>query len=109
MIDRRLFLASAGGNGAGALAPAFAAAARRPWPLPPQHARVPADVGNLGYHRMDDYAWFQPKDWHAVLRAPDSLDAPIKAVVQAENAYTCLLYTSPSPRDRQKSRMPSSA
>jgi cystathionine beta-lyase len=23
--------------------------------------------------------------------------------------YTCLLYTSPSPRDRQKSRMPSSA
>ena len=24
-------------------------------------------------------------------------------------ANTCLLYTSPSPRDRQKSRMPSSA
>ena len=27
----------------------------------------------------------------------------------AARAYTCLLYTSPSPRDRQKSRMPSSA
>ena len=26
-----------------------------------------------------------------------------------EMIYTCLLYTSPSPRDRQKSRMPSSA
>ena len=26
-----------------------------------------------------------------------------------EITYTCLLYTSPSPRDRQKSRMPSSA
>ena len=26
-----------------------------------------------------------------------------------ENGYLCLLYTSPSPRDRQKSRMPSSA
>ena len=25
------------------------------------------------------------------------------------NGITCLLYTSPSPRDRQKSRMPSSA
>ena len=25
------------------------------------------------------------------------------------HAYLCLLYTSPSPRDRQKSRMPSSA
>ena len=28
---------------------------------------------------------------------------------QADVAHTCLLYTSPSPRDRQKSRMPSSA
>ena len=27
----------------------------------------------------------------------------------AHGLYTCLLYTSPSPRDRQKSRMPSSA
>src|SRR5665213_1274146 len=27
----------------------------------------------------------------------------------AKNPYICLLYTSPSPRDRQKSRMPSSA
>ena len=26
-----------------------------------------------------------------------------------EKYYPCLLYTSPSPRDRQKSRMPSSA
>ena len=29
--------------------------------------------------------------------------------VESEWLYTCLLYTSPSPRDRQKSRMPSSA
>ena len=27
----------------------------------------------------------------------------------SDNKGTCLLYTSPSPRDRQKSRMPSSA
>ena len=33
-----------------------------------------------------------------------SLIVPIMAIV-----YVCLLYTSPSPRDRQKSRMPSSA
>ena len=26
-----------------------------------------------------------------------------------DDAFSCLLYTSPSPRDRQKSRMPSSA
>ena len=29
--------------------------------------------------------------------------------VYFDTAYPCLLYTSPSPRDRQKSRMPSSA
>ena len=28
---------------------------------------------------------------------------------RSENLMSCLLYTSPSPRDRQKSRMPSSA
>ena len=32
------------------------------------------------------------------------------AIKAAQEAFqTCLLYTSPSPRDRQKSRMPSSA
>ena len=31
------------------------------------------------------------------------------AVRDITQAYDCLLYTSPSPRDRQKSRMPSSA
>ena len=30
-------------------------------------------------------------------------------IVKYYEAYYCLLYTSPSPRDRQKSRMPSSA
>ena len=35
--------------------------------------------------------------------------AIIEDDVYGELAYTCLLYTSPSPRDRQKSRMPSSA
>ena len=31
------------------------------------------------------------------------------AAILAQGDGTCLLYTSPSPRDRQKSRMPSSA
>ena len=29
--------------------------------------------------------------------------------IDVRDLFTCLLYTSPSPRDRQKSRMPSSA
>ena len=33
----------------------------------------------------------------------------ISAVIFLVSANYCLLYTSPSPRDRQKSRMPSSA
>ena len=37
--------------------------------------------------------------------ATSYLDADLCVMV----TYTCLLYTSPSPRDRQKSRMPSSA
>ena len=36
---------------------------------------------------------------------PERLAHPVAAAV----AVGCLLYTSPSPRDRQKSRMPSSA
>ena len=33
----------------------------------------------------------------------------MKPIIKAAPVETCLLYTSPSPRDRQKSRMPSSA
>ena len=36
--------------------------------------------------------------------------AEVEATEQVESAYySCLLYTSPSPRDRTRSRMPSSA
>ena len=37
------------------------------------------------------------------------LSATIKAYLKSRGQWSCLLYTSPSPRDRQKSRMPSSA
>ena len=41
---------------------------------------------------------------------PSSLDAPPKTSVLIHPCpNTCLLYTSPSPRDRTRSRMPSSA
>ena len=41
------------------------------------------------------------------VKAGDQQDS--KAVHEFESVRFCLLYTSPSPRDRQKSRMPSSA
>ena len=37
------------------------------------------------------------------------LYSAIVSYARCRGAWTCLLYTSPSPRDRQKSRMPSSA
>ena len=39
------------------------------------------------------------------------MDITLKAKgdLHIDDHHTCLLYTSPSPRDRQKSRMPSSA
>ena len=37
------------------------------------------------------------------------LDTSLKSVEIAEQYENCLLYTSPSPRDRTRSRMPSSA
>ena len=39
----------------------------------------------------------------------DRLELPYDDRMDPSEKYPCLLYTSPSPRDRQKSRMPSSA
>ena len=50
------------------------------------------------------FAEFGPE---RVWDTPISEQAIVGAAMGA--AMTCLLYTSPSPRDRQKSRMPSSA
>ena len=48
----------------------------------------------------------------AICRIIEELVSIVKQVLRyiCQNVVrTCLLYTSPSPRDRQKSRMPSSA
>ena len=45
-----------------------------------------------------------PDFWASVGQLTSSLEAEL-----SETVRSCLLYTSPSPRDRQKSRMPSSA
>ena len=44
--------------------------------------------------------------------AAGTLEGRVKRIDHAKNAdgeWICLLYTSPSPRDRTRSRMPSSA
>ena len=52
----------------------------------------------INYDRIAD-----DSKWDGLKGYLTNTDIPIQDV------YTCLLYTSPSPRDRQKSRMPSSA
>ena len=72
--------------------------------------------GEAGQQRKEDLSWreenVEKRLSHALVKgittyivedteeAREKLDRPL---------YVCLLYTSPSPRDRQKSRMPSSA
>ena len=46
-------------------------------------------------------------DW--LIREVKTLMSDVEKVVDTTQDTDCLLYTSPSPRDRQKSRMPSSA
>ena len=40
---------------------------------------------------------------------PECFDGSMTDEIHERMMASCLLYTSPSPRDRQKSRMPSSA
>ena len=80
---------------------------------------------NIGGQRSDDFGWLKPLELDKALLEPQSststftitipvykkevLAVLIKNPKDGSVFYTCLLYTSPSPRDRQRSRMPSSA
>ena len=51
--------------------------------------------------------WMNSGPKRLIFAIGDAYGFKSHSLVRAD--YTCLLYTSPSPRDRQKSRMPSSA
>ena len=56
--------------------------------------------------------WFNVLLWGIVavrLVFPFSVESPLSLLPRTEAIRPCLLYTSPSPRDRSLSRMPSSA
>ena len=58
------------------------------------------------HRELDVQRWSELPDLRAALVTPDSLAATAEALLRTQ---ACLLYTSPSPRDRTRSRMPSSA
>ena len=73
--------------------------------------RVPSDIRrDGGVARMSDPQMIQ--EIQATVTIPVMAKARIGHFAEAQilqHLDVCLLYTSPSPRDRQKSRMPSSA
>ena len=66
------------------------------WPRWQRIAAAAEDLGFAGLYRSDHYTNATPPD-------KESLELWVSLT------WLCLLYTSPSPRDRTRSRMPSSA
>ena len=62
----------------------------------------PCDLGNLTLFNVIDLYYLVILNWSDYL-------AYLASKFHLYTHKACLLYTSPSPRDRQKSRMPSSA
>ena len=73
---------------------------RRPWPY--------ALAAGMGFS-LAGMILLSKAGSFALVLAATSLVGLGSSVFHPESSRICLLYTSPSPRDRQKSRMPSSA
>ena len=73
-------------------------------------APVTANIGAIAPGEMITVEW-RGKPVYILRRTPESLESLAVLAEQDKLAdpYSCLLYTSPSPRDKRQSRMPSSA
>ena len=54
---------------------------------PPRAAKLPRSQSAHGERWMDDYAWIRADNWRDVLRDPANLPAPVRDLLEAENAY----------------------
>ena len=74
------------------------------------HSALAEDVGNLGIQEVVGNLAEEIKEVYEKSHGWEN-QLPEKEIVLAFGCilYTCLLYTSPSPRDKRQSRMPSSA
>ena len=68
----------------------------------------PTGLVDAGTYFHTDYSYLDDVARCTILHAQDVPPAP-NGTTFANQAKACLLYTSPSPRDRTRSRMPSSA
>src|SRR5665213_4594925 len=78
-----------------------------------EQARLTGDeAGRIADEEIAELKTWLEKRWNATPRDTRAVQALLKYLPGGKKlagASDCLLYTSPSPRDRQKSRMPSSA
>ena len=66
-------------------------------------------LGLVGGVVYGGYYYYKDTQTRIQTLTKNSAKLETAAKLQKNTIDTCLLYTSPSPRDRQKSRMPSSA
>ena len=73
--------------------------------------KVKIERSEIGFwcHGSCDYMSGQPFSFVSAVDAIGAWPPIIESHVEADGAFACLLYTSPSPRDGLLSRMPSSA
>jgi len=64
---------------------------------------------NASYNCLDRHIKTWRRNKVAIIGVREPLDEPTKTLTFYDLYRDCLLYTSPSPRDRTRSRMPSSA
>ena len=80
-----------------------------PSPMVPDSARMVIDRRFLIEEKLEDVQ----NEIYTVLEKVKSertdFDYKVREIQQIHPSMTCLLYTSPSPRDKRQSRMPSSA
>ena len=60
-------------------------------PAPPVVPKHPFKDTRHAIERVDDYAWLRAENWQEVMRDPSVLDADIRAILDAENAYTAAI------------------
>ena len=90
--------------------------------IPESEFNIPVNKGNEAsaylkyiidnYENLADFTFFihdEEYAWHHSGSIINLFDEAVMSNKLYYNINACLLYTSPSPRDRQKSRMPSSA
>ena len=78
-------------------------------------SKLPTDIGEFTVHAFTDE--IEKKDHLAICMGDLLTDEPVLSRIHSQcitgesffSMRCCLLYTSPSPRDRTRSRMPSSA